>query len=406
MTSQDISKLFGIPGFRVSSSEPLFDESGDAPTMVVELFRERPVYHCRCGREFACYYDGDFREVRDLSFGEWRTSLLFFQVRVECPDCGVVTESLEWVEKGQRCTWRFARYVADLCRLTSVSAVARHLGLDWKTVKRLDKQALERELNPPKLDGLRILAMDELAIRKGHHYATSVVNFETGAIVWSGLDRKEDTVNRFYTLLGKERCAAIEAVAMDMWEPFIQATRAHCPQAEIVYDEFHILSGMSKVIDAVRNAEAKRAPDSRREVFKGTKYLLLRNRRDVRGNKRVRLNELLSLNKRLNTVYVLKEDLKQLWKYKSPAAAWDFFQGWYRRAIYSKIEPLKKFARMLWNHWDGIVAHCRYPIHTSLLEGMNNTAKVIKRVAYGFHDPEYFFLKLRAAFPGRQSDNT
>ena len=102
-------------------------------------------------------------------------------------------------------------------------------------------------------------------------------------------------------------------------------------------------------------------------------------------------------------MYLLKEDLKQLWNYPDPKAALACFEDWYRRAIYSKIEPLKKFARSLKKHWDGIVAHCRYPIHTSLVEGINNKAKGIKRVAYGYHDMDYFFLKLRAAFPGVQS---
>lgn len=408
MTKDSITRLFGIPGFRVSGEDPLFRdaENEGQKSVMVELSREREVYRCRCGREFGHYYDGEYREVRDLSFGPWDTWLLFFQVRVDCPDCGVVRETLEWLDPSQRFTRRFGEYAASLCTLASVRAVAQHLRLDWKTVKRLDKQRLEKALNPVNLDNLRILAVDELSIKKGHRYLTAVVDFETARVVWAGRDRKEETLNSFYEQLGPERCSAVEAVAMDMWEPFMNATRSHCPKAEIVYDKFHVVAGLSKVIDTVRNAEARRAPASHREVFKGSKYLLLRNRKDVRGAKRVRLNELLSLNKRLNTVYILKEDLKQLWDYKSPAAAWDFFHGWYRRAILSKIEPLKKFARMLKRHWDGIVAHCRYPIHTSLLEGMNNKAKVIKRVAYGFHDPDYFILKLRDAFPGRQRNNT
>lgn len=382
------------------------DESGGRRSVMVELSREKESYRCRCGHECGHYYDGEYREVRDLSFGPWDTWLLFFQVRVNCPQCGVVTESLEWLEPSQRFTRRFGDYVASLCDFASVLAVARHLGLDWKTVKRLDKQRLEKALNPVNLDNLRILAVDELAIKKGHRYLTLVLDFETVRVLWAGKDRQEDTLAQFYRLLGPERCSNIEAVAMDMWKPFIKATRVYCPQAEIVYDKFHILAAYSRVINEVRNTERRKAPLKDREIYKGTKYLLLRNRKDVRGNKRIRLNELLQLNKRLNTLYILKEDLKSLWDYVSPGAAWNFFQDWYHRAIFSKIEPLKDFARMLWNHWAGIEAHCHYPIHTSLLEGVNNKAKVIKRVAFGYHDTDYFILKLRAAFPGRQRNNT
>src|SRR5262249_18610762 len=119
------------------------------------------------------------------------------------------------------------------------------------------------------------------------------------------------------------------------------------------------------------------------------------NRKD-----RVRLDELLKANRRLCTVYVLKDDLKHLWDYSYTGAATRFWEDWYHRAIRSRIEPLKRFARNLKERLDGILAHCRWPLHTSLLEGINNKIKVIKRMAFGFRDDEYFFLKIRAAFPG------
>jgi transposase len=114
----------------------------------------------------------------------------------------------------------------------------------------------------------------------------------------------------------------------------------------------------------------------------------------------VRLKELLEANEKLATVYVLKDDLKHLWDYKYPGAARKFWNGWYRRAAESGIEPLVKFAKALEQRIEGILAHCRYPLHTSVIEGINNKIKVIKRMAYGFRDDEYFFLRIRAAFPG------
>jgi transposase len=112
------------------------------------------------------------------------------------------------------------------------------------------------------------------------------------------------------------------------------------------------------------------------------------------------LRELLAANHRLATVYVLKDDLKRLWDYRLPNWAMQFWREWYARAIRSRIEPLKRFARQLREKLDGILSHCQYPLHTSLLEGIMNKIKVIKRKAYGFRDDEYFFLKIRAAFPG------
>jgi transposase len=395
-----ITELVGVVGWRVKGEPMLMEQPGRRPRAMFELNRERAEYRCPCGRVFRAYYDGDFKEVWDLPFGRWDASLLFFQVRVECPKCGVKTEALDWLEPGRRYTQRFADYVARLCRLASVSAVADHLGLDWKTVKRFDQRALEKELNPPNLEGVRVLVVDELAIRKGHRYATLMVDFETRRVLWAVEGRREEALGSFYELLGPERCAAIQAVAMDMWQPYMNATVKYCPKARIVFDPFHVLSNFSKVINKVRNAEYKRAKETDKAVLKGTKYLLLKNWENLKAHQKRQLNELLDLNKALNTVYILKDQLKRLWTYSYPGAAWNFFQTWYDTALEAGLQPLKAFADSLKNHWDGIVAHCTFPIHTSLLEGINNKAKVIKRIAYGFHHPQYYFLKLRAAFPG------
>ena len=135
-------------------------------------------------------------------------------------------------------------------------------------------------------------------------------------------------------------------------------------------------------------------------MIKGSRWLLLRNRKNLTWKDRVRLKELLSANRRLLAVHVLMADLKHLWDYRYAGAAERFFKRWMSRAMRSRIEPLKAFARKLKEYLPGILAHCRWPLHTSLLEGINNKIKVIKRMAYGYRDDEYFFLKIRAAFPG------
>ena len=175
--------------------------------------------------------------------------------------------------------------------------------------------------------------------------------------------------------------------------------------AQIVYDLFHVVSNYGReVIDRVRVDEANRLKQDKaaRKVVKGSKWLLLRNKKNVRRHKdRVRLKELLAANKRLATAYILKDDLKHLWDYSYEGAATRFWKQWYNRAIRSRIEPLKKFARKLKARLAGILSHCRYPFNTSVLEGINNKIKVIKRMAYGYRDDEYFFLRIRQAFPGK-----
>ena len=189
---------------------------------------------------------------------------------------------------------------------------------------------------------------------------------------------------------------------MDMNAAYAAEVQDQCPQAEIVYDLFHVVAKYGReVIDPVRSAEAKRQTNrTDRKVIKGSRWLLLRNRGNLKHKDRVRLRELLAANRRLATVYVLKDDLKSLWDYRYRKWAKRFFEEWYARAIRSRINPLKRFARQLREKIDGILSHCQYPLHTSLLEGIMNKIKVIKRMAYGFRDDDYFFLKIRAAFPG------
>lgn len=179
---------------------------------------------------------------------------------------------------------------------------------------------------------------------------------------------------------------------------------AHCPQAAIVYDLFHVVAKYAReVIDRVRVDEANRlrGNTAARKVIKGARWLLLRNRQNVRRpTDRVRLQDVLAANRHLWVVYVLKDALKALWRYRYPGAALRAWRDWYGWASRSRTPALVAFARKLKVKLSGILAHSRYALHTGLLEGINNKINVLKRMAYGFRDDAYFFLKIRAAFPG------
>jgi len=397
-----IDILVNIPGFMVSMVQVHhFEDEGTC--LFITLFRKERKYRCRCGREFTSYYDCKGRSVRDLPYGPYKHSCLSFtQMRVDCPECGVVTESLDWVLPRVEYSKRLATAVALSCQeIRSIKAVAEQYGLHEKTVKKIDQAALEEELPDPSEASPKVIGVDEFSIRRRHHYGTTVFDFEKEEIPYVAKDRTKESLSGFYQTLGPEKCKRIEAVAMDMWRPYEEATREHCPNAEIVYDPFHLIAAYAReVIDKVRVQERWKAYGKLLDVIKGSRYLLLKNREnlDPKYDEPARLADLLRLNRRLNTVYILKDDLKQLWFYKSEAWARKWFEGWYRRAIRSRIEPLKNFARRLKDHLPGILAHCRYPIHTSFIEGVNNKIKVIKRIAFGFRDLKYFFLKIRGAF--------
>jgi transposase len=396
--SKSISVLLDIPEHFVVAIHPRPEE--DPPEVIVELGRSRGVYRCPCGYETSRYWDSEEFQVRDLPMGRWKVVWLTFQkFRVRCPTCQAIrTEELPWIDFQQRATKRFQDEVALACRaLRSVEDVARAYHLGWDRVKTWDKAALKRLVDPPNFTGVKILAVDELAIRKGHTYATRVIDVETKRTLFVTRDRDQRALARFYRALGPQGRRRIAAIAMDMHEPYILITQRRLSQAKIVFDQFHVLAMYSRVIDKVRAQEARGKPEHERTFIKGSRYLLLKNAQNLLPYQELKLKELLRVNRRLNTLYVLKDDLKQLWRYVYPAAARSWFEGWCRRAMRSRIPLLKTFARTMRKNWEGIVSHCSYPIHTGLLEGLNNLAKVIKRIAFGFRDDEYFFLKLRAS---------
>jgi transposase len=378
--------------------------SPDRKELWVELLPEPGPGICDgCGRRCERIHDVTERWIDDLPVFDKPTRLLVHRRRMLCLDCGPRVERLTWLDRRQRCTVRFAESVARWCKVASVKHVAEQYGIGWDRVKRIDKAYLTRELGPVDLSGVSVLAMDEFAIQKGHRYATVIVDPTCKRVLWIGRGRGREDIRPFFEQLGPAGCRRIQAVAMDMNAGYELEVKAQCPNAKVVFDLYHVVAKYHReVTDRVRVDEANRLRDDKpaRKVVKSARWLLLRNRKTLKGDQRVRLSELLAANRRLMTVYVLKDDLKHLWDYRYEGAARRFWKQWYSRAIRSRIEPLKKFARKLSNYIEDIFTHCHHPLHTGLLEGINNKIKVIKRMAYGYRDDDYFFLKIRQAFPG------
>jgi transposase len=416
MAYEEITALLGgWPGFElvdVRREETTPERPVPRIVLTLEAVAGQPRCCSRCGEIVGDVHDVTPREVRDLPILDAETWLIVPRARLKCPRCGPTVEAVSWLDRYQRMTHRLAERIAQLCMVLPIKHVAAWFRVGWDTVKQIDQRALERGLGPVDFRDVRVIAIDEFAIQRGHRYATVVVELSTKRVLWVGRGRGREDLRAFFALLRPEGCARLEAVVMDMSTAYFEEVRAHCPDVTIVYDLFHVVAKYGReVIDRVRVDETNRlaraaGPNdpqtrARRRVIKGTRWLLLRNRENVTSRAdRVRLRELLQANRALFKVYVLKDDLKQLWRFRYQGAARRFWQQWYGRAVASRLHPLITFARNLAQRIEGVISHCRYPFHTGLLEGINNRIKVLKRMAYGFRDDAYFFLKIRAAFPG------
>ena len=404
MSQPDIISITrGWEGYRVVKSTTL--GIGSHKRIEVELVPlSGPQMLCpKCGGRCKGVHETTKRTIRDLPILDAQTYLIVHRRRLLCPDCGPVLESLSWLGKYSRVTQRLAESVAKLCGVLAIKHVAQFFGLSWDQVKDIDKRSLEQRFGTVDLSGVEVIGMDEFALQKGHRYATVIIEPYRKEVLFVAKGRGRESIRPFFEMLGPDGCSRLKAAVMDMNGAFEEEVKAHAPQAAIVYDLFHVTMKYGReVINPVRNAEANRVKDDKkaRKVIRDSRWLLLRNSKNVKGDDMLRLQELLEANQNLFRVYLLKEDLKQLWRFKNVEEAEIFWDQWYRRAIESKIPQLVQFAGRLEKYLKGILNHCRWQLHTGILEGINNKIKVIKRMAYGFRDHDYFFLKIRAAFPG------
>lgn len=333
------------PGYEVVACRPFADN-----TLLIEL---EPQADCapkcgRCHQVCPLIHERRLRRVRDRDLLDQRVLLQLPVRRVDCLRCGRVTERIE--------------------------------------------RRLEAEVGAFEPGDVRRLVMDEFALHKGHRYATVIMDAERTRVLWVGHGNSREAIRPFFELLG-ERCQQIEAVAMDMNTAFDLEVKRHCPQAEVVYDLFHVVARYGReVIDRIRIDQANllREDKPARRAVKQSRWLLLRNRENLKDGQAVRLQELLAANQPLATVYVLKDALKEVWYAPSVRDGWRRWRTWLRHAQDCGLAALQRFARNLKRYARGILASARFHMHTSVLEGVNNRIKVIKRMAYGFRGSDYF----------------
>lgn len=319
--------------------------------------------------------------------------------RVKCDQCGKVKqEKLSWIADNPWYTKRFAFLVGRRCKSSTVWDVAKEFRLDWETVKELDKQYMRAQLNRFGTPAPRVIGIDEISIKKGHNYRIVVSDLIRRRAIWfGGKDRKEKSMDMFYEWLGPKKSKKIQLVVMDMWEAFANSAKKNIHHADILYDKFHVMKHLGEAMDKIRKLEYKRLTGKDRDYIKGHKYTLLSRKKNLSLKGRKALKELLEINKRLNTAYLLKESFSQLWNYNREGWARRFFNNWKTALKWQRLKPYEKFAEMIENHWGGIAAYCKSEnkqVPLGFVEGLNNKIRVLQRRAYGLKDEEYLRLKV------------
>ena len=357
---------------------------------------------CRCpacGSREVIFRGHVERRFRSLPIGRRASAIVLPIPRVECRACGVTRQvKVPFADPRRSYTKSFERYVLELSRSMTMRDVALHLNVGWDLIKDIQKRDLSRRYAKPKLKHLRYIAIDEIAVAKGHRYLTVVMDLESGAVVFVGDGKGGDALKPFWKRLRPSK-AKIEAVAMDMSRAYWGAVLTHLPKAKIVFDHFHVIKLFNDKLSDLRRTMYREATEvMHKEVLKGTRWLLLKNPEnlDAKKNEKQRLEEALALNKPLATAYYMKDDLRRFWQQPGKQFATMFLDGWIRRAEASGIRILQQMAKTLAAHRSGLLAYYDVMISSGPMEGTNNKIKTMKRQAYGFRDHEFFKLKILA----------
>lgn len=350
-----------------------------------------------CGRSLGCYDHAEERVWRHLDTCQYQTHLHGRIPRVDCPEHGVSQVSVPWAGKHSRFTLLMERLViATLEACQSVSRTCKLTGVSWdqawavmeRAVERGQRRKRERSGDEP----VTRIGVDEKAFRKGHSYMTIVCDLDRSTVEHVADDRKASSLAGYFASLTDAQRAGIQAIAMDMWKPYIKAALEHVPGAasKIVFDRFHVMKLATGAVDTVRRAEHKALCASGDDTLTRTRYLWLYADEHVPARHRERFDSLKDQNLRTSRAWAIKETLRDLWEYVYPGAARRFFARWFGWARRSQLTPIKKLAATLGDHLDNIVTYCKHRITNGVAEGLNSKIMTIKRLAAGFRNGEHF----------------
>lgn len=377
-----LRRLIGVTRLFVGSVR--FEEDA----MVVKVTPRWRLPRCaECGAICAGYDRARTRRWRHLNLGRLRIELEYRPRRVNCVRCGGVrVEQVPWAAHASNFTYDFEELAAYLAQVTDKTRVTKLMGIAWPTVGAIVRRVVDRKLDPDLLEDLRCIGVDEFGYRRRHKYLTVVVDHDRKRVVWTEKGHDAATLKAFFDKLGPERCAKIKYVTIDLSAAFIKAAKEGAPQAQIVFDRFHVQRLASDALDEVRREQLLdlRGTPEGRELFR-SRFALLKNPWNLTATESGRLSKVQRANAPLYRAYLLKETLAKALDYHQPLRAERALHEWLAWAARSRLRPFVRAARTIRKHFDGILAYVRERMTNAFLEGMNNRIRMIAHRAYGFH---------------------
>jgi transposase len=332
------------------------------------------------------------RTWRHLDSCQFKTFLHARPPRVDCTEHGVRQVHLPWADAKARFTLLFERLAIDVLRESAILGATRILRISWDEAWHILERAVERGLMAKKKRICPWIGVDEKSVGKGHTYITLVCDLNESTVEHLADDRKQTSLDSYFVGLSQEQKESIEAVAIDIWDPYIASLMTHVPQAEdkIVFDRYHLMTHMGKAVDEVRKKEHRALQKLGDETLTGSKYLWLYSEENLPERHQERFSALKEMNLKTARAWAIKESFRDLWSYTHRGWAYRHFKKWYFWATHSRLEPVIEKARMMHKYIHNILTYFAHPITNAVSEGLNSKIQTIKKMAYGFRNREHF----------------
>lgn len=333
---------------------------------------------------------GDHREERiwrHLDTMQFETFIVCRIPRINCAEHGVLSVKLPWADKYSRFTLLFEHFAIDVLKTAkNIKAAKGLLHLSWDQIQEIQKKAVERGLERRKDEPIKHAGIDEKSFLKGHSYVSLLTDIDQSRVLEVIPDRTEDAAITLLNSLSDKQKESIEAVAMDMWPAFMNASIAVLPEADIVHDKYHIASYLGKAVDTVRKKENGVLLKEGDEALKGTKYLWLTNPENWNKEAKKNFKNFALTEMKVGRAWSIKETFRHFWDYHYPKVAKDFFKRWYYWATHSRIKPIIDVAKTLKRHLTGLMAYLKHHITNAVTEGLNSKIQSLKANARGFRN--------------------
>lgn len=337
-------------------------------------------------------HDYAVRRWRHLDTCQLKTFIEARVPRVKCSRHGTTTVKVPWADKGGRFTAMFERLAIDMMKDCSIATASKHLRLSWDETDHVKAKAVERGLRRKGVTEAAAICIDEKSVGRGHDYVTIVTKLtdQGPKVDYVGDGRDETALDGFWESHSEEALKKIRCASMDMWKPYMNAVAKNVPDSEkaISHDPFHVVQHMNKAVDDVRRQEVALLPDNQAKTLKGTRFMWLYGFENLPEKWEQRLHDFKESQMKTARAWRLKETLRALYRCETWAQAEAMFNDWYRDAMRSKLEPVKKVARMIKAHLVQVLNVFIHRVTNAYSEGMNSIIQGLIKRANGYRKRE------------------